>query len=260
MTDRKTTEIEYYEKQAGEQLKRGGTGLVDDFEGFRPESLSSFRYLYSLLKENCSGKTVLDYGCGNGVHTGILIKAGAAKVIGIDLSEKSLEIARERMRREGLEGKAEFLPMDCEKMTFPDNYFDVILDGGTFSSLDLKVALPELSRILRPEGILIGIETFGHNPLTNLKRRLNKVLGKRTGWAQSHIVRQESLSLAGDYFGEIKVNYFHLISWLAIPFLSLPGGKTFLKVLEAGDRILSKASFFKKCAFKIVFTFSKPNK
>ena len=29
-------------------------------------------------------------------------------------------------------------------MEFPDNYFDMVFDGGTFSSLDLKLAYPGL--------------------------------------------------------------------------------------------------------------------
>ncbi len=257
MTDRKKTEIEFYDRQAEAQLKERTKG---DFEGFEPTLLSSFRHLYGILAKNCKGKIVLDYGCGNGVHTGFLVKAGAAKVIGIDLSEKALQIAREKMRQEGLEDKVEFLVMDCEKMTFPDDSFDVILDGGTFSSLDLKLALPELVRVLRPGGVLVGIETFGHNPLTNLKRKMNKIFGKRTGWAQSHIMRQESLEMARNYFDEVKVDYFHPISWLALPFLSLPGGKILLKTLEIGDRVLLKVPFLKKYSFKIVFTFSRPKK
>ncbi|PIU24464.1 hypothetical protein COT12_00910, partial [Candidatus Berkelbacteria bacterium CG08_land_8_20_14_0_20_39_8] len=79
--------------------------------------------------------------------------------------------------------------MDCEKMEFPDNLFDIIFDGGTFSSIDLVKAYPELSRVLKPDGFLIGIETFGHNPFTNLKRKINKLIGKRTEWATAHIFR-----------------------------------------------------------------------
>lgn len=231
-----------------------------DSKSFQPTLLSSFNYLYKLLAENCRGKKVLDYGCGEGVHADFLVEAGALKVVGIDLSEKSLQIARGKIEKAGLEDKIEFLLMDCEKTTFPDNSFDVILDGGTFSSLDLKIALPELARILKPEGILIGIETFGHNPLTNLKRKFNKIVGKRTGWAQSHIVKKESLELVKNYFGEANVDYFHIISWLAFPFLPFSGGKILLKIMEVGDRILLKIPFLRKYAFKTVFTFSKPKK
>src|SRR3989344_3529774 len=190
MEERKQKEIEYYDQKA-EELSRGP--VSGDFEGFEPRILESYKFLYKLLKENCRDKLVLDYGCGNGVHSFAPINFGAKKVIAIDLSEKSLEIARERAKKEGVGDKVEFILMDCEKMDFPAHYFDIILDGGAFSSLDLKKALPELARVLKPEGLLIGIETFGHNPLTNFKRKLNKITGKRTAWATEHILHTKDL-------------------------------------------------------------------
>ncbi|MDI6602621.1 MAG: methyltransferase domain-containing protein [Patescibacteria group bacterium] len=258
---RKEIEIEYYDKKAKDWLRQNkDRRRTVDFEGFEPEKLESFRFLYKILKENCRDKIILDYGCGNGIHSIPLAKMGAKKVIGIDLSEKSLEIARERAEREELEEKVEFISMDCEKMDFQDNSFDIVFDGGTFSSLDLQKAYPELFRILKPEGLLIGIETFGHNPVTNLKRRVNRLVGKRTSWATEHIFRMEDLEKAKNYFNKIEVYYFHLISWLAFPFLNLPGGKLLLKSLEFIDKILLKLPFLRKSAFKVVFVFSQPKK
>ena len=150
--------------------------------------------------------------------------------------------------------------MDCEKMGFPENYFDIIFDGGTFSSIDINKAYPELSRILKPQGFLLGIETFGHNPFTNLKRKINKLIGKRTNWAAEHIFKIKDLEKAKDYFNKVDVYYFHLISWLAFPFLNLPGGKFLLKFLETMEKILFKIRLLRKYAFKVVFIFSEPKK
>jgi SAM-dependent methyltransferase len=258
METRKQKEIEYYDRQAEEMKK--GEGSEADFEGFNPLFLSSFRFCYEWLKNNCQDKKVLDYGCGNGIHSIFLAKTDAEKVTAIDLSDESLKIAREKAKHAGLENRIEFLKMDCEKMEFPDNSFDVIFDGGTFSSLDLKLALPELARVLKPEGRLLGIETFGHNPLTNLKRKINKITGKRTGWAADHIFKTKDLKYAQDYFGKIDVHYFHLVSWLAFPFLNLAGGKLLLNILEIIDKILSTMPFLRRYAFKVVFIFSLPKK
>lgn len=256
MEERKRAEIEYYDKKAEEQLKKGFP--KGDFEGFEPENLSSFKFLYDLLRKYTSGKLVLDYGCGNGLQAIEIVKMGAKKVIGIDLSEKSLTIAKERVKREGMEEKVEFISMDCEKMEFADNFFDIIFDGGAFSSLDLEKAYPELARVLKPDGYLLGIETFGHNPFTNLKRKINKLTRKRTTWAVEHIFQIKDLEKAKNYFNKIEVHYFHLISWLSFPFLRFPGGKLFLKLLELIDKILLKLPFLRKYAFKVVFVFSQP--
>jgi len=261
MEERKQKEIEHYDIKAESQIKESsGKRQKSDFEGFKPLDLASFSFLYKLLSECCRDKIVLDYGCGNGIHSFFPIKAGAKKVVGIDLSEVSLNIAREKARKEGVGDKIEFLAMDCEKLEFLDNYFDIIFDGGTFSSLDINKAFPELRRVLKPEGCLIGIETFGHNPITNLKRKVNKVTGKRTGWAESHIFQQKDLDAAKKYFNKIEVYYFHIVSFLALPFLNLPGGKLLLKLLEKVDSFLFLNSFIRKYAFKVVFVLSEPRK
>jgi len=261
MEERKEKEIEYYEKKAEEFLKeKSEKKWLGDFEGFEPKDLESFRFLYKLLRENCREKLVLDYGCGNGIHTLEITKMEAKKVIGIDLSKKSLEVAREKVKRERIEDKVEFLKMDCEKMEFEDNFFDIIFDGGTFSSLDLKRAYPELKRVLKPKGYLIDIETFGHNPLTNLKRKINKLTGKRTGWAATHIFSKNDLEMAKEYFSKTETYFFHPISFLAFPFLGLPGGKILLRLLELLDKVFLFVPFLRKYAFKVVFVFSLPKK
>lgn len=257
MEERKIKEIEYYDKQARERA--GSEEKSADFEGFNPNILSSFRFCYDILKQRCQGKKLLDYGCGNGVHSVFPAKCGA-EVTAIDLSEPSLEIAREKAQKEGLGDKILFLAMDCEKTDFPDNSFDIIFDGGTFSSLDISKALPELKRILKPNGFLLGIETFGHNPLTNLKRKLNKAGGKRTGWAADHIFKEKDIKEAEKHFNKIEIRHFHLTSWLAFPFLKFAFGKALFYLLEEADKVLLKIPFLRKYAFKAVFIFEGPKK
>ena len=247
METRKEKEIEYYDKQAD---KKSG-----DFEGFPVQNLSSYKFLYDLLKDRGGDKEILDYGCGNGTHSSFLAK-NSSEVIAIDLSENQLEIAKERAQKGGVADKIKFIKMDCEKLDFTDEFFDIIFDGGTFSSLDLPKALPELTRVLKPEGVILGIETFGHNPLTNLKRKINIITGKRTGWAAGHILKMKDLESAKKYFN-IQVYFFHLVSWVAFPFLGLSGGKFLLKILEKIDSLLLRIDFLKKYSFKVVFVFSK---
>ena len=54
MEERKQKEIEYYDNQA------------ENLQGFEPSVLTSFQFLYKLLKDRCQDKVVLDYGCGKG--------------------------------------------------------------------------------------------------------------------------------------------------------------------------------------------------
>lgn len=256
---RKQEEIKYYEKGAKEWFEGKSKHKEEvDFEEFTPFLLGSYNFLRKFLKDKSKDKKILDYGCGNGVHSTWLAEYGG-KVTGVDLSEKSLQIARERTKAKKIEDKIEFLVMDCEDLKFPENFFDIVFDGGTFSSLDLNKALPEITRVLKPDGFLIGIETLGHNPFTNLKRQINKLTGKRTKWAAEHIFKIEDLKQAEQYFKKIEVYFFHLVSWIAFPILNLPKGKSMLKLFEKIDGfLLFIFPFLKRYSFKIVFIFSKP--
>lgn len=254
MEERKAAEIKYYDT-----IARRSEGLaLSGVEGFSLSTLNSYQFLYKVAGPLCVGKKVLDYGCGNGVHSGFLAKH-AKEVVGIDLSEASLKIARElsykRDDRQGSETrqKVKFLRIDCEALEFPEDSFDVVFDGGTFSSLDFAKAIGEIARVLKPDGALCGIETFGHNPLANLKRAYNKMTGKRTAWAAGHIVTQKEIALLKQYFEDVLVFYFHLISLFAFPLLALPGGHFVLRFLEGVDRVLLHFPFLQKYAFKVVF-------
>lgn len=249
MENRKIKEIEYYDHEAvqvAEKKREAGSR-----GGFNPLILGSYKYLYELVGKEAFNKDILDYGCGTGIHLNYLESIGRS-VTGIDLSSKSIEIAKK------IADEAKILSMDCELLNFGGNSFDAIFDGGTFSSLDLDKALPELFRVLRPNGVLIGIETLGHNPITNLKRRMNRILGKRTGWAADHILRIDDFNKFRRYFKNVDARYFHLISWVVFPFLGLPGGKFLLKITEVLDKLVLKTlPSLKKYSFKVVFILRK---
>jgi len=258
--ERKKIEREHYDKLAKEWRQKHGEGenWQTDVESYDVDLMLSYQYFKGLIKNYIKPRMkVLDYGCGHGMHAILLAKLGA-EVYGIDVSEESLKIAKERTEREGVADKTKFFNMDGENMAFKDNYFDIVIDGGTFSSIDINKALPEILRVLKPNGFLIGIETFGHNPLANLKRWFNKKIGKRTEWAVSHILKTKDLKKAENYFKIKEVRYFHLFSMFIFPFRNLASGKQIFKILDKIDyAIFMKIPLIKKLAFKIVFVFQK---
>lgn len=84
-----------------------------------------------------SGKKVLDVGCGPGHDTNYLRKKGL-DCIGIDLSERMIEIARQNFGKK-------FEIMDFFNLKFKNDYFD----GLWCSSVFVHVARNDLPKILR---------------------------------------------------------------------------------------------------------------
>ncbi len=119
-----------------------------------------------------AGKTVLDYGCGPGYLTRYLFDQGAVHVTGIDVSEGEVEQARESAAREGFGDRSEFLVGDAHATGLPDDSFDLIVGSSILHHLDLRVALEEIRRILRPGGRAVFLEPMWHNPLLRLGRAL----------------------------------------------------------------------------------------
>lgn len=255
MEERKREEIKHYDTDA--LAWRGGSS---DIQGVNVMMMESYRAVYKILESKVSEKTVLDYGCGHGMHSVSIARFGG-KVTGVDLSEESLKIAKKRAEKEGLSDKIQFVAGDCEALPFTDQSFDIVFDGGTFSSLDIEKAFSEIARVLKPGGLLIGIETLGHNPLANFKRYLNKKRGTRTGWAAEHIMKMADIKLARNYFNIVETRYFHFFSIFAFPFRNLQGGKIIFMTLDKIDNFILKIPLLKRYAFKVVFIFSaKQNK
>jgi ubiquinone/menaquinone biosynthesis C-methylase UbiE len=121
---------------------------------------------------DANAKDVLDYGCGPGYLAKHLIEEGAKSVTGIDVSDAEIERARERVQEEGVADKCRFLVEDAHHMSFPDDSFDVIVGDSILHHLELRQALLEIRRVLRPGGRAVFLEPLWHNPLLRLGRAL----------------------------------------------------------------------------------------
>ncbi len=81
------------------------------------------------------------------------------KLVGVDISEGMMQVARKKAKDAGLGDAIEFKKGDCAALPFSDASFDaatVAFGVRNFESLDLS--LKEISRILKPEGHLVILE------------------------------------------------------------------------------------------------------
>src|SRR5579862_4325116 len=81
--------------------------------------------------ERWRGKKVLEIGCGIGTDSISFARHGA-QVTSVDLTEKSLEVARQRARVFGLEDRIRFIQADAEKLSesVPVEPYDLVYSFG----------------------------------------------------------------------------------------------------------------------------------
>lgn len=206
---------------------------------------------------HCKGKTVLDLCCGNGDDGRYIAGHGAKRVVGMDISDISIENCRNAAGKMGL-NNIEYKVGDAENMDFSDNTFDVITEYGAMHHIDLDKTYAEMVRVLKSDGCVICNEALGHNPVIHAYRRLTPSL--RTAYEVEHILRREDFAVAHKYFQNVEMRFFHLFSLLAVPFRRWPGFSMLLCVLEAIDAIILKLPLIKWQAWQVVYVLSGPRK
>jgi 2-polyprenyl-3-methyl-5-hydroxy-6-metoxy-1,4-benzoquinol methylase len=92
------------------------------------------------------GKNVLDVGCGPGLYSVILAKAGAGNVVGVDFADEMIQIARAKARELGVEDRCRFLTMDAMSYT-SDRKADYVIVMGVMDYIEKP--LPFLQHLMQ---------------------------------------------------------------------------------------------------------------
>ncbi|QAA82855.1 bifunctional demethylmenaquinone methyltransferase/2-methoxy-6-polyprenyl-1,4-benzoquinol methylase UbiE [Aequorivita sp. H23M31] len=106
-------------------------------------------------------KTILDIATGTG---DLAIQFAEAtenvEIIGLDLSEGMLSVARKKVSGKPISEKIKFIQGDSEALPFEDNTFDAItVSFGIRNFENLEKGLAEILRVLRKDGIFVILET-----------------------------------------------------------------------------------------------------
>ena len=100
----------------------------------------------ALLETDLTGKTVLDMGCGTGVLAIFAWKRGAARVIAVDIDDKSVDNTRENAEANGV-------TLDVRQGdTPPEDRYDLIM--ANIHRNILLAQMPDYARFLKPGGAL----------------------------------------------------------------------------------------------------------
>jgi demethylmenaquinone methyltransferase/2-methoxy-6-polyprenyl-1,4-benzoquinol methylase len=115
--------------------------------------------MYSIAKSH-DPKTILDIATGTADIALELAKIKDAKIIGVDISEKMLEVGRKKVVAKNLSDTVVLKSGDAENLSYSDSSFDVVTIGfGVRNFQNLEEGLEESCRVLKSNGVLIILET-----------------------------------------------------------------------------------------------------
>jgi ubiquinone/menaquinone biosynthesis C-methylase UbiE len=141
-----------------------------ELDEYRYEKLN---YLPRLVNFSAyKGKSVLEVGCGAGIDL-LRFARGGAQVIGIDLSNTAIDLARKNLEQNGQ--NTDLRVMNGECMEFADNTFDVVYAHGVLQyTADTEKMIAEIHRVLKPGGEAIMM-VYNKNSWLNLMRNMTNV-------------------------------------------------------------------------------------
>ena len=110
---------------------------------------------------------VLELGCGIGYFTSELIHSGA-EIVAIDVSPDLLEIAKTQHSARNVRYEIQ----NAYAMTYPDAMFDSVIGSSVLHHLEIKAALHEIHRVLKPDGAIYFTEPNMLNPQIALQKNI----------------------------------------------------------------------------------------
>ncbi|MHA1504006.1 MAG: class I SAM-dependent methyltransferase [Candidatus Heimdallarchaeota archaeon] len=132
-------------------VRQGYDKVADEYLATRSEEDEEVKLLPDFMSRLPEGSRILDAGCGAGEPI-TRILSEKFEVIGVDISRKQIEIAREILPQ------CEFVWQDMTTLTYPNDYFDGIISYYAIPHVpreEHKGLLENLHRMLRTDGLAL---------------------------------------------------------------------------------------------------------
>jgi len=113
-------------------------------------------YTEKLISRGFQNGRIIDVGCGAGGTLIALAKRFPdSEIVGIDLSEPLLNIAKENAEAANVDNQLRFEKADVQSIPYSDNHFDVVINLNMVHLVQEPITLlNEMERILAPSGFI----------------------------------------------------------------------------------------------------------
>jgi 2-polyprenyl-3-methyl-5-hydroxy-6-metoxy-1,4-benzoquinol methylase len=176
----------------------------------RPWFNKEFRFR---LMGELRGKRVLDVGCGDGSNAMLMARFGA-RVTGIDISPKSIELCHRRAELDRVGSNTQFICSPLETAQLLEGAYDIIWGDGVLHHL-----IPELDGVMRklvscakPGALFLFSEPVCLSPLL---RRLRKRIPIHTdATPNERPLERAELATIRRYLPQLEMRWFSFLSRL----------------------------------------------
>lgn len=206
---------------------------------YRAPYLCYERHIERLVR---AGHRVLEIGAGTGLHTAVLVRAGA-RVVATDISGGSL-----RLLAESYAGAACAVQADIESLPFRDASFDVVACAGSLSYGRAAAVDAEIRRVLKRGGTFLCVDALNDNPVYRFYRWLGAVRGQRTRETWRRLATEARVREIARAFDRSSVDYFGAATMLMPLCARLVGQRAAARLSDAVDGLLGT----RRAAFKFV--------
>ncbi len=128
------------------------------------------------------GGRILEVGVGTGIS--LPRYSRECRLCGVDISEPMLRKAQDRVAEFGLSNVEGLWVMDAERLSFPDNSFDVVVAQYVITTVpNPEATLDEFARVLKPGGEIVLVSRVGAE--AGLRRALEHWFApaaRKLGW------------------------------------------------------------------------------
>jgi len=112
-----------------------------------------------IISEAYKNPKILDVATGTGDLAIAAMRIDPIHITGIDISDRMLEIGRDKINRKRLAGRIELVHGDSEKIPSEDNFFDIAMVAfGVRNFEDPLKGLSEMKRVVRSGGMVLVLE------------------------------------------------------------------------------------------------------
>ncbi len=166
------------------------------------------------LMGSLDGKTVLDVGCGEGTNSILLAKLGA-KVTGVDISSKSIDLAKRRAEINRLTGACHFVCGPLETVDLPAESFDVIWGDAILHHVipDMAAILQRLTVWAKPGALMVFGEPVNFNQALRRLRFIVPV--ENDASPDERPLEHAEVAILRRYLPDLRLRHFSLLARLA---------------------------------------------